>query len=179
MNYNDLKTGDILNRHVTFYWYKPNRYISALIRYFTKSWCSHSAMIIDVWGEKMVIENDNSTTRLISYDHWSKDYDIVITRTDLNETEQRNICIMAIQELGYTGYDYEDLVVQIIYSISNTWIGRTGKNAGSKKICSELVAFFYNNLRGYYPEWFKTTPANIYTDNRFKVVFTGKAKDLN
>ncbi len=89
INYNQAETGDVLNRHIPFCWYKPNTYIGAFIRKFTKSWCSHTAMFIDVWGEKMVIENDNSNTRLISYEHWAGDSDITIGRCELTNFEKK------------------------------------------------------------------------------------------
>lgn len=177
-NYNDTQTGDIIHRHVPFYWYKPDRYIAAFIRLFTKSWCSHTAMIVDVWGEKMVIENDNSNTRLISFENWAKDSDIVISRIELTDLEKRKLCILSINELGNTGYDYEAIPHHIIYSISGIWIGRTGDNAKSKKVCSEFVAYLYNELKGFYPNWFSATPNVLYEDKRFAEIYFGEAKKL-
>lgn len=178
-SYKQLKTGDVLNRHVPFYWYKPNRYISAFIRLFTKSWCSHTAMIVDVWGEKMVIENDNSDTRLISFENWANDSYIVISRDNtLTDQDKRFMCVLAINELGSTGYDYESIPSHLIYSVSGVWIGRTGENSKSKKVCSELIAFLYDKVKRCYPNWWLVTPKVIYEDERFELIYNGKAKDL-
>ena len=178
-SYNNLKTGDVLNRIVPFYWYKPQRYIASFIRFFTKSTVSHTAMIVDVWGEKMVIENDNGKTQLISFSNWAKDSEVIVTRdSSLTDTDKRLLCVIAINELGNTGYDYEAIPHHIIYAFSGIWIGRTGENAKSKKVCSELIAYLYDSVKKYYPEWYKTVPRDIYNDKRFEIVFKGKAKDL-
>lgn len=178
-SYKEAKTGDIITRHVPFCWYKPNRYISAFIRFFTKSWASHTAIFIDVWGEKMVLENDNSKTRLISFSNWAKDSFIVVSRDNsLTKIDKRLICVLAISELGNTGYDYESIPAHIFYSICGVWIGRTGENSKGKKVCSELIAFLYYQVKGYYKSWWKVTPKVIYEDDNFEVIYNGEAKKI-
>ncbi len=88
------------------------------------------------------------------------------------------MCILSINELGSTSYDYDSIIPHVVYSVSGAWIGRTGENSKSKKVCSELIAFIYNEVKGYYPSWWLTTPNIIFDDKRFEVIYKGKAKEL-
>ena len=177
-HYTQTEIGDVVHRHAPFIWYKPHRYISAAIRKITKSWSGHTALIVTFAGRKMILENDNKKTHIMPFEQWASDSIISIKRTQLTIFEKKKIEILASQEISVTKYDYEAIANHLIYSLTGTWIGRTGKNAESKKVCSELIAYIYEKLRGYYPENYKSTPAELYEDARFEEIYYGPAKNL-
>lgn len=177
-SYKELQTGDLLHRHSPFVWYKPTRYLSVLIRFFTKSWSGHTAMIIDIWSEKMVVESDGLNVRLLPYKEWAKDSLIIITRNELTEFQKRHLSIVAISKQGYTGYDFIGIIHQLIFQLSGQWIGRTGDNASKKMYCSEYIAWCYNEVLRIYPNWFKIAPSDLYNDNKFFQIYKGIANNL-
>ncbi len=56
---------------------------------------------------------------------------------------------------------------QPIKFITGKWIG--GKT-DKRFICGEWVMFCYNRLRGYFPEWEKGAPVDIFKSKRFEAI---------
>lgn len=173
------KTGDAIHRHSPFLWYKPKRYVSALIRLITKSWSGHTATIVWIMGQVFVAESDEGKIQLIPYNLWAKDAEIVIGRKmELSNRKRRKLASLALSQLGKK-YDFKGTVIdQLILQLRGKWYGHTGSNAEDKMYCSEYFAWLYNKVLGMYPDWYKTATNVLYNDNRFKWIYKGKAKDL-
>lgn len=179
-NYKDLKTGDVLHRYVPFLWYKPKTYIALAIRKFTKCWASHTAMILEVWGQIMVVESDNGKVQIMSFETWVKNCEITVSRYPfLNDLFIKSLSLNALSKQGSTFYDYEStLVDHFIYKETGVWIGKKDLLAERKMNCSEYIAWCFNKTLDFYPNWFKILPVELYNDNRFVHIWTGVAKDL-
>lgn len=177
-NISQTKTGDVLHRHAPFLWYKPSRYVSVLIRLITKSWSGHTAMIVYVFGNPMVVESDDGKIQLTPYKIWANDAEIVIGRIEISNRKRRKLSAYALSQLG-KAYDFKGTVIdQLILQFRGKWYGHTGINAEDKMYCSEFISWCYNKLLAMYPDWYKTPPSTMYADARFKWIFVGKAIDL-
>lgn len=70
------------------------------------------------------------------------------------------------------------IVWQLINVITfrRVWLGHTGAQADKKPYCTEFVSRAYNKLRGYFPEYYKTSPTGVMklAPFYFYTVFEGK-----
>jgi hypothetical protein len=71
MNPTNLKTGDIL--HCT-----GKRLLSRLIRKFTKSKFSHSALFIEIWGQPYIIDAQRDGVHVRPWNDWCNQYNYTI-----------------------------------------------------------------------------------------------------
>lgn len=170
-----LKTGDVIFTRMPLVWYKPIRFVSWAIRKVLKTWFNHVAIYVELYGKPFVAESTKGGVRIIPFDKWSKDSIIEIKTPKFfepqNEVGQK---IMAYQ--GFTGYDYISLVwFQVILQATGKWKGEKGPKAQKKLYCSEYAALIYHQQ---FPEWWKTTPKDLYNSDKFKKVWKGAAKDL-
>lgn len=131
-----LKTGDILHC-------SSNRMISKLIRKFTKSKFSHSALFIDIEGTSYIIDAQKDGVNLRLFSKW-KDiykYDFVVHRSQtlFNEDIIKN---RALSKSGTTAYDFEGLLIkQPVELATGKW--RKEKCEECQMYCSEFVAWVW------------------------------------
>jgi len=147
----ELETGDILHC-------SSDRLIGKLIRKFTKSTFSHSAIFISIWGCPYVIEAQNNGVNVKPWDEWIKKYDykFVVTRNPLlnNETQ---FAVNAMTKVGLTAYDFEGLLLrQPWYLITGKWRNR-GNKESNKMYCSEYVAWAHG-----IEDYFKMSPESLW-----------------
>lgn len=168
----------LVHRHSPFVWHKLIRYVSWAIRIFTKSYYSHTTLCFEWYSEKYIFESDGGIVRCMRYDSWCKDAIVCIENIDLLESNKKHLFLVALNQLG-KGYDNKGtLIDQLIFQVSGRWTGHTGSYAKDKFYCSEYVAYCLNEVLGTHPNWYKTSPADLYNEKRFKTVFTGKAIDF-
>lgn len=150
--------------------------VSWLIRLITHSWSSHTALLIVTTNNEFIYESDGGIVRKMNYSFWVKDFDIVVQRIDLvcENTFKLNNVLEA--QLG-KGYDFKGtLIDQLVFQLYGKWKGHTGEFATNKFYCSEFVAYCLNRITCNYPEWYKVSPAYLYTENRYTTIYKGKAK---
>lgn len=151
-------------------------FVSWLIRMITHSWSSHTALLIEYDYYRFIYESDEGIVRKMNYSFWVKDFDIVVQRIDLvcEKTFKLNNVLEA--QLG-KGYDFKGTVIdQLVFQLYGKWKGHTGSFATYKFYCSELVAYCLNEVTGNYPQWYKISPADLYNENRYPVIYKGNAK---
>ena len=147
-----LKPGDIL--HCT-----GTRLISKLIKKFTKSEFSHTALYLEIWGQPYVIDAQKDGVNVRPFEEWVKkyNYSYTISRSEsLNDDQIKEICKRALSKTGHTAYDIESLILR------QPWKLLTGKwkevgNTEEKMYCSEFVAWVYQ-----IPNYFKMSPEDLY-----------------
>jgi hypothetical protein len=86
-----LVTGDIL--HCT-----GKRPLSKLIRFFTKSKFSHTALFIRIWDQPYVIDAQKDGVNVRPWEEWIKEYDysFIVSRSSLCDEKELEQC----QKLG-------------------------------------------------------------------------------
>lgn len=150
MNFNRLKTGDIL--HCTGHGWR-----SKIIKRVTKSKFSHSAMFIEIWGQPYVIDAQKDGVNVRPFDVWMKeyDYDFIIHRTS-GQLDSKELSKRAMTKVGNTAYDFTSLIFKHpIKLLFGFW--RMKNNQFEKMTCSEYVAWVYGAGRAY-----RMSPEDLY-----------------
>lgn len=152
MNKMDYKTGDILFSNWQPRLFKPRTWISAMIRLFTKSYWSHTAVIRLDHGKVFVFESTIGGGKLTPIELWLRGKNVLVYRPNESIHE-----LYLIEYIGKVRYDYiNTLIQQPFYQITGKWIGRK-KEGDIFYNCSELISWVYNVSDSY-----KRTPAWLY-----------------
>lgn len=159
-----LKTGDILLYH-------SHTLIGKLIRYFSKSYYSHAAIVFDSWGAVLVAEADSKGVIPNRVKHSIKGCEILVLRPKF-EVDPKQLDVMITLELGKHKYNFFLLIVmQLIYQLSNkkVWIywGENGRKL-RKTVCGQFCAYIYNEYNGKFPDWAKATPQSLFESDLFE-----------
>ena len=158
-----LATGDIL--HCT-----GKRLISKLIRKFTKSRFSHTAIFIELWGQPYVIDAQKDGVNVRPWSEWRKEYDYKFIASRPPACNEKEFAIKAMSKVGFTAYDLEGLLIR------QPWELLTGKwrNRGNKEddvmYCSEYAAWCHN-----FPEFYRMSPEDVWNyceANNWQIVLT-------
>ena len=151
MNPTLLKTGDIL--HCT-----GHRLISKLIKYFTKSKFSHSAMFIEIWGQPYIIDAQKDGVNVRPFDVWKEKYDYTFkVYRSTKEIDHRTLALRALTKVGNTGYDFESLLIKHPITLITNTSWKLGKDEYNRMTCSEYVAWVYGVERSY-----RISPEDLY-----------------
>lgn len=178
----ELKTGDVVNTHSPFKWYKPQRWLSASIRFFEKlrfgesCWSSHTAMI-SVERDGVYVYEADPTVKKTLYSDWCQDKHVAIGRLPQFQSEvQYDMVSLFLRMRLNTKYDFVSLLIfQPIYILTGKWFGTSDV---SRLYCSEYIAYVLNGMFDMYPEWYKMNPAKIYQDTMNFIIYKGEAKKL-
>lgn len=190
-----LKTGDILNTHNTFVWWKPWRYLSLAIRVFQRirygkfAWVGHTAIAVRVKDTIWVYEADPKVM-VTEYSKWAKDKKVSVTRLPVemwigHGVNPTDIYLDCEKELG-TKYDYLGLLFyQPIFILTGLWIG---PKKDKRVYCSEFVARILDKNFKLFPNTYEINPAKIWEATRGPEnagselceheIFRGWAKDI-
>ncbi len=147
-----LKTGDIL--HCT-----GSSLLSKLIRKFTKSRYSHTAIVIECWGQPYVVGAQKNGVNVRHYEEWLKEYkyDFIVSRP-IFSFKPHQLSIKSFSKVGVTRYDFASLLwYQPKYIITGKWKGKNKPDADKRMYCSEYVAWIYD-----LPSWWKLSPNEVY-----------------
>ena len=150
MNSTLLKTGDILHC-------SGKRIISKLIKKFTKSEFSHSALFIEIWGQPYIIDAQKDGVNVRPLHEWQEmyNYDILVHRSS-DLVNEKTFAQRALTKVGHTAYDFEGLVLrQPVELLTGKWVekGDTTK----RMYCSEYVAWVYGIEKAY-----RFSPQDLY-----------------
>jgi hypothetical protein len=146
-----LKTGDIL--HCT-----GKRLISRLIRRFTKSKISHTALVVECWGQLYIVDAQRRGVNLSPIKDWNHkyQYEIIVSRNK-HYFSEKALSIKALSKVGMTPYDFKSLfIIYPIYLLTGKWISKKTKN-DNKHYCSDYVAWVYDMK-----DFWKQSPENVY-----------------
>lgn len=147
---NNFKTGDILHC-------SSNRAISKLIRKFTKSKFSHSALYLEIDGTAYIVDAQKDGVNLRLFSRWTEiyNYNYVVHRSQKNNNEEV-IKNRALSKCGTTAYDFEGLLVkQPIELATGKW--RKERCEECKMYCSEFVGWVFKADLSY-----RMSPQDLY-----------------
>lgn len=161
----DLKTGDILHC-------SRKGIVATLIRKFTKSPISHTAVAIEVWGEMYIIDAQKNGVNLKPLEEWlvKYKYQFIVARPVLG-VDEREFSLHAFKKIGVTGYDFASLLWRHPRAIiTGTWRKKYDPTDTSM-VCSQYVAYCYDILNAYRmtpKDMFDYTSEGGFTHNKFK-----------
>ena len=140
--------------------------LSKGIQAFTKSIVSHSAYVIEIWGELYVIDSQRDGTNPRKLEDWLNKYGysiIVHRRNRMTKDELKEQHKRAMSKSGLTPYDFKSLLwYQPRYLITGKWKGKKNENADSRFYCSEFTGWL-----ALMPNYWKLSPKAVH-DNFVK-----------
>ncbi|PZF73910.1 YiiX/YebB-like N1pC/P60 family cysteine hydrolase [Taibaiella soli] len=173
---NDLKTGDVLHVHSPFRFGKPVRWLMVLVRWITKCYYNHTAIVVRIWGQVYVAEADVKGITITPFERWAEDLNICVARADV-QLEEGEIASFVLQQMAIP-YDYAaTLFYQLVFSATGKWFGATNDKNG-KMYCSEFVAYVYYHSLGWFTTWYQTTPTALVGSPNFVKLYFGYAKNV-
>lgn len=148
---NELKTGDILHC-------RGNRLLSKLIMKFTKSRFSHTAIVIECWGQLYIVDAQKNGVNPRPIKEWLKEFGYYFEVSRPSVIENKEVSIKAFSKVGSTKYDFISLFwYQPKYILTGKWKGKPSETADSRMYCSEYVAWIYE-----IPNWWKLSPQEVF-----------------
>lgn len=136
-------------------------FISWTIRKLTKSWSSHTALLIDC----LIYESDKGFVRCLPFERWCSNSLISVDEINVDTIRLE---LKAQKELGKK-YDFKSTVIDwVIYIVFGKWTGYTGVNSTDKFYCSEYVAYCLNKEKFYI-----TSPEMLYGEYKNNRIFVG------
>jgi hypothetical protein len=159
MTKKELKAGDILSC-------TGKSLLSKAIKKISKSKYSHTALVVEIWGQLFIIDSQSRGTTIKTIKDWTKKYNYSydISRPIEFTLEMKN---RAIEKCGDTPYDFIGLIIfQPIMILTGKWLGKRGKKADKKLYCSEFISYVFEM-----PNRYSNTPQDVYD-------FTIKSKNF-
>ena len=164
----DIKPGDILLVHT------KKGFVPRAIRYFTKCYYNHAAIVVEAMGELCVLEAVGRGFMITkTYEEYrsespkKRNYIVMRTKKDVPfnlkdvNTRLKNI-------IGHP-YDYKSLLYsQLINQVTSEWKGVRDIKAEKRIYCSEACAYAYHHL---FPRWWRIAPVDIYNHEGLETVY--------
>jgi len=149
LNNVELREGDILHC-------MSNRWLAKLIKFFTKSKINHTALVLNIYGELMILDSQIKGTNIKPLKDWVKKYKYkyIISRPNKFTKAQKK---RAVSIVGHTPYDFASLIFQAWYQITGKWIGKTYEEAKKRMYCSEAISFIFQ-----FSKWWKRSPNDVF-----------------
>jgi hypothetical protein len=150
MNPKNLQTGDVLHC-------RGNGIIAKLIMWATKSYWSHTAVFIEIWGQPFVLEAQAKGVHAIPYYEWLKKYayEFEVSRNDYL-TDHKLWAVHAMSKLGTTGYDFVSLLIrQPRLLLTGRW--KKQKFEEDRMYCSEYALWTHAVEKAY-----RMSPQQVY-----------------
>jgi hypothetical protein len=167
----DVKSGDSVLFRNEFIWDEPMTYLSAAVRFFTKCFYNHCAIIIKDWDIPFI--NESNAKGVITrpmQEHIERTKTKIIILRPKFAFDEKEFCIRANSLLG-TKYGFSDLLFyQLLYRVTGIWKGRTEQAAiNDGMVCSEYVAWCYN-----LPNWWLYSSGELLNSGLFDIVYQEK-----
>lgn len=167
----EFRTGDIILFHTKVRWYKPLTWLTAAIRFFSKSYYNHAGTVVINWDVTFLNEAIETGVISIPLKDRLDGKDIKVLRRKTMRVTEKVFATKANSKLGHTGYDFSGLLwYQLIFQLTGCWLGHTGKAAEGRMYCGEYSGWTHQDL---FPEYWKTAPADIDRNEGFLTIFKG------
>jgi hypothetical protein len=172
MTIDNLQTGFLFLVHT------EKGVLQRTIQWFTNCPYNHSGIIVIGHKNEIAVfeaaENGCVYTKLQEYKN--PKYKILIGIPCVDDLESHVKEYLRIAHiLRGKKYEFSNLLFfQIVKHISRKligkpiWIGRKNSKCDDKFICGELTQYIYNDLYGWFPEWCKGSPNELYASKKFK-----------
>lgn len=132
-----MKEVRLLSLHSPFDWRKPKRYLCFLIRFITRSYWNHSAILVNIDGTDYVIESDMNGVVMIPFENYKRHGIIKLSENTYQVPWER-----ISKHIGVTKYDFRNLIFhQTLKEVFGIYITPKQGRKGEKFVCSEWDAY--------------------------------------
>jgi hypothetical protein len=161
----ELETGDILHC-------SRKGIVATLIRKFTKSPISHTAVVVEVWGNTYIIDAQSNGVNLKPFEEWLRKYKYqFIVARPVKPVDEYMFSMKAFLKIGVTGYDFASLLWRHpLAIITGNWRKKYDPTDKSM-VCSQYVAYTYGIVDSYRmtpKDMFEWTEKNEFIHRKFK-----------
>jgi len=152
-------------------------FLPEAIQWFEDCDWNHSAFFIWLNDILYLIEADKHGIALTKWDDYVKsDKGLLILkpRKKIDDKIKSDMIDFVLEYTGHTPYGFVNLLFyQPIRYITKylfnkeIWIGRSESKSGKRFICGQWTVFIYDTFFGWFPNWNKLAPVDIYEDINF------------
>jgi len=153
----DLRTGDLLIC-------RSNRLLAKMIKAVSKSKYSHTAQVIKVHGQILVVEAQREGVNVINFETWKAKYNYTYLTVRPDDTIVEHYAKFARRALSKTGlknYDIKALFFDFpLYIYTGTWRGPKTEDEALKEgkwNCSTYTAWIYG-----FKKWWQFSPQDVF-----------------
>jgi hypothetical protein len=157
-----LNTGDIIL-------YSGHKPLARAIQFFEHSKWNHAGLVIDIWGEKCVIEATGKGVHHAKIEDSIKG-SIIMVRRPVFDFDEKGLCKSATLMCGNYKYDFFDLVVRRpFFEITGKWVFG---NSSNRMICSEVPTKAFNQVDArLFIDWNTYDPARLAVSPFFHTIY--------
>lgn len=142
---------------------KRKSLLSRLISFFTKSKVTHTALVIEIWGDLYIIDAQRNGVNLKPLSEWINHYkyEYTVSRPRF-KIPQQEFNDRAMNFIGFPNYDFKGLLlIQPIYILTGKWLGKHTYN-DKRFYCSDYVGYcFEPYVKGLLSDYFKLSPKGL------------------
>ena len=147
-----MKEVRLLSLHSPFDWRKPKRYLCFLIRFITRSYWNHSAILVNNDGVDEVVEVDTKGVVKVPFEKYKRHGIIKLSENTYQVPWER-----ISKHIGVAKYDFRNLIFhQTLKEVFGIFITPKQGRKGERFTCSEFVAYVLD-----LPEPWTYTPRQI------------------
>lgn len=151
-----LRIGDIL-------FCRRKTLLSKLIRVFTKSRYSHTAIVVKKYGVTLIVESQMKGVEVKTYAHWMDKYEYEYDVARPIAIGNRRILTKRIfEKVGVEKYDFKLLMWDFPrYVLTGRWRGDNEEeaNENGRVTCSAFIAWIYEMKN-----WWKLSPQAVFEE---------------
>lgn len=163
-----LRTGDVISCYTPFVWKDPGTWLAPMIRKFTGSKWTHSAMVVECWGSLFVLESFISGVVMKPISEYPDGMIVRVARPKF-QVDPKAVAVSALGKVTRSGYDFTSMLRQAQFQLTGKWRGAVEERRAEKKFyCSEFVAWA---LR--LDVWYMLAPVDIAESDSFDVLYEG------
>lgn len=130
--------------------------VPTLIRWFSNSWFTHSAIRVIEDGAMYIYEAQENGVNRKGFEEWKLkyNYEYKVTAHEISKVQYAKM----LSKQGVTPYDFRSLLLsQPIYLLTGLWIGSRGASSTKEMYCSEFCAWVLD-----LPKWWTISPKKLY-----------------
>ena len=169
LTYTDLKTGDVAAFRTSFNVIKPVTWLSTSIRYFAKIKHNHVGVIITT-DKTEIYESIEGGFKNREFTEKLKEYDlknIIILRPVYPEFVESLFRIETKILAFNTPYDVVGLLSQLVWNLTNVWVGKRREKAKSLMYCYESMGYLHRRSK-VFRKWWKIKCFQLFTTKEFE-----------
>ena len=164
-NLKEIKTGDILL-------VSSQSWIARQIKLFQQCEWNHAGVMWWAYDKLFVIEADKYGICCTPFaDYTSNPNKKLMILQPYKYIDGSRMGEMMLPYIGHTPYGYTSLAfAHPVRMMFNVWIGKKGKQAKKRMVCSEWCAYVYNKYfgKGVFDDWYKLAPKDLFYSEIFE-----------
>lgn len=164
MEVKDINTGDVLL-------VSSSSWLSSTIQDFQNCKWNHAGLFLWIENQLYVCEAHRYGVRLKDFSAFINGNSQLMILKPVNKyssTTKEYMIHFCLPYCGNAPYDFMSLVIhQPIKFLFGKWIGKKVSEASKRFTCGEWVMFVYYHFTGWFENWYKHAPVDLYNSVYF------------